>query len=95
MASETVSGIAEVATQAETVAGTDDTKIITPQKLDDYKTNILDPAYIKSADGLTVVAAPTASGDAGNAGEVASDANYFYWYDGAQWQRVSADPSAW
>ena len=32
-ATETVSGIAEIATQAETTAGTDDTKIITPLKL--------------------------------------------------------------
>ena len=94
-ASETVVGAAEIATQAETDAGTDDTRIVSPAKLAAYKTNVLDPAYIQSANGLTVVAAPATSGDAGNAGEVASDANYFYWYDGAAWQRVAADAAAW
>ena len=93
--SETVSGIAEVATQTETDTGTDDARIVSPAKLAAYKTNVLNPAFISSAVGLTVVAAPTTSGDAGNAGDVASDANYFYWYDGAAWQRVAANPSGW
>lgn len=35
-ASEAVKGIAEIATQAEVDAGTDDLKIVTPKKLDDY-----------------------------------------------------------
>ena len=42
-----------------------------------------------------IVAAPATSGDAGNAGEVAYDSNYFYWYDGAAWQRVAADATPW
>ena len=45
--------------------------------------------------GATVVAAPTASGDPGNAGEVAYDSTYFYWYDGGGWQRVAADTTPW
>lgn len=94
-ASETVAGISEVASQAETDAGIDDTRIVSPARLKAHKTNVLDLAYIQSANGLTVVAAPTTSGDAGNAGEVASDANYFYWYDGAAWQRVAANGAAW
>ncbi len=35
-ANETTKGIAEIATQAETDAGTDDTKIVTPSKLSNY-----------------------------------------------------------
>jgi hypothetical protein len=35
-ATETISGIAEIATQAETDAGTDDTRIVTPLKLATY-----------------------------------------------------------
>lgn len=45
--------------------------------------------------GATIVAAPSASGDPGNAGEVAYDSTYFYWYDGANWQRVAADTTPW
>ena len=93
--SETVAGVAEIATQAETDTGTDNTRIVSPAKLATFKANVLDPAYVQSANGLTLVAAPTASTDAGNAGEVASDASYFYWYDGAQWQRVAADVTIW
>jgi len=94
-ASETVVGAAEIATQIETDAGTDDTRIVSPAKLSGYKTGVLDSAYIQKTDGLTVVSAPSASTDPGNTGEVAYDSSYFYWYDGAQWQRVKVDPSAW
>lgn len=39
-ASETVSGIAELATQVETDAGTDDLRIVTPKKLENSAVNI-------------------------------------------------------
>jgi hypothetical protein len=180
-ATEAVVGGAEIATQAETDAGTDDTRIVSPAKLAAYATNVLDARYsatgsgvlsfngrsgavspaandysidqlsdvdttgaavgqvlkwnganwVPQADsaptsindltdvntagaasgsilkydganwivgtdnGFTVVTAPTASTDPGNAGEVAYDANFFYWYDGAQWQRVAADATVW
>jgi len=87
--SETVVGGAEIATQAETDAGADNTRIVSPAKLSAYKANVLDVEYAK------VVAAPGTSGDPGNAGEVAYDANFFYWYDGAAWQRVAADATVW
>jgi hypothetical protein len=38
-ATETLSGVAEIATQAETDAGTDDTRIVTPLKLNTYISN--------------------------------------------------------
>ena len=44
---------------------------------------------------LTVVSAPATQGDSGSPGDVAYDASWFYWYDGALWQRVAADPVAW
>lgn len=43
----------------------------------------------------TIVAVPGASTDPGNPGDVAADSNYFYWYDGAAWQRVAKDPAIW
>lgn len=42
-----------------------------------------------------VVAVPGSQGAAGNPGEIAADANYFYWFDGAVWQRVAAGPGGW
>lgn len=42
-----------------------------------------------------VVEPPTASDDPGNPREVAMDASYFYWYDGANWQRIEADSTPW
>lgn len=44
---------------------------------------------------VKVVAAPTASTDSGTLGEVAYDASYFYWFDGAGWQRVAAEATPW
>ena len=42
-----------------------------------------------------IVAAPTAWTDPGNLGEIAYDSGYFYWYDGANWQRSVADTTPW
>ena len=42
-----------------------------------------------------IVTAPTAWTDPGNPGEVAYDSGYFYWYDGANWQRSVADTTPW
>jgi hypothetical protein len=44
---------------------------------------------------VKVVTPPTSQGAAGNAGEVAYDSGYFYWFDGANWQRAAADPVVW
>ena len=44
---------------------------------------------------VTVVTPPASSTVTGNPGEVAYDASWFYWYDGAHWQRVAADPAVW
>lgn len=54
-ASETVSGIAEIATQAETNTGTDDLRIVTPLKLASHEST---KAFAKTyfATGLTLVA---------------------------------------
>jgi hypothetical protein len=68
-ASETVSGIAELATQAETNAGTDDARIVTPLKL---QTRMA--AYAQPLDAeLTALAAMTISTDGTLAGN--SDTN--------------------
>lgn len=40
-------------------------------------------------DGLTVVTAPTASGDAGSLGQVAIATGKFYFHDGTQWLEVA------
>jgi hypothetical protein len=42
-----------------------------------------------------VVSPPTSQGASGNAGEIAADAGYFYWFDGTLWQRVAAGPGGW
>jgi hypothetical protein len=47
------------------------------------------------ADTLTVVAAPGSQGAGGALGQVAYSSSYFYWFDGASWQRVAADPAVW
>lgn len=53
-ASETVAGVAEVATQAETNAGTDDGTIVTPLKLTTFSTNKkFAKTYFASGVGLT------------------------------------------
>lgn len=52
-ASEIVKGIAELATQAETNAGTDDLKIVTPKKLKDQN-------YLAPLDSPAFVGTPTA-----------------------------------
>lgn len=52
-ASETVSGIAELATQAETNAGTDDARIVTPLKLKTFA----DAAYQPLDSDLSAIAA--------------------------------------
>jgi hypothetical protein len=44
---------------------------------------------------LPQVTAPTASTDAGNQGQIASDATYFYMYTGGRWQRIAWDATAW
>jgi hypothetical protein len=41
------------------------------------------------------VAPPTAQTDPGVAGDLAYDSDWFYYYDGAAWQRVFTDSSAW
>jgi hypothetical protein len=46
-------------------------------------------------DTVTVVSPPGSSADPGNLGEVAYDASYFYWFDGAGWQRVAAEATPW
>jgi hypothetical protein len=46
-------------------------------------------------NALPQVTAPTASTDAGNEGQIASDATYFYMYTGGRWQRVAWDATAW
>ena len=38
---------------------------------------------------------PATQSSAGVAGDVAYDTSYFYWYDGANWQRAAADPIPW
>jgi hypothetical protein len=47
------------------------------------------------ADTLTVVAVPGSQGAGGALGQVAYSSSYFYWFDGASWQRVAADPTLW
>lgn len=39
----------------------------------------------------TVVAVPATFGAAGSAGQIASNASFFYWHDGTRWQRVAKD----
>ena len=46
-------------------------------------------------DTVTVVSPPGSSADSGTLGEVAYDASYFYWFDGAGWQRVAAEATPW
>ncbi len=44
---------------------------------------------------VPTVTAPTASTDPGSLGDVAQDSTYFYFYDGARWQRIAWDATAW
>lgn len=68
-ASETVKGIAEIATQAETQAGTDDARIVTPLKLTDFWNN---------NSIQQIIAPPTSPTSAGFQGQMASDATWVY-----------------
>jgi hypothetical protein len=47
------------------------------------------------ADTLTVVAVPGSQGAGGAPGQVAYSSSYFYWFDGANWQRVAVDTTPW
>ena len=38
---------------------------------------------------------PATQSSTGVAGDVAYDSSYFYWYDGANWQRAAADSTPW
>lgn len=75
-ATEALAGIAEVATQAEVDAGTDDTRIVTPLKL-------------ANAPVAHIVSAPSASSDPGSLGQVAFGGGNFYYHDGSQWWQVT------
>jgi len=44
---------------------------------------------------VEVVAPPTTQTDSGAVNQVAMDSGYFYWFDGALWQRAVADPTVW
>ena len=44
---------------------------------------------------VPTVTAPAASTDTGSLGDVAQDSTYFYFYDGARWQRIAWDSAAW
>lgn len=84
-ATTTIPGIIRIATIPEVEAGVDNTTAVSPQGL-----------YAVTSEKATVTWPPPASRTAsGNAGEIVLTNNYFYWYDGANWQRVASDPSAW
>lgn len=63
-ASETVAGIMELATQAETNAGTDDLRAVTPLKLETRLSSVLPSSATESVEGL-VELATQAETDAG------------------------------
>ena len=44
---------------------------------------------------LNLTSAPATQSSAGVAGDVAYDTSWFYWYDGANWQRAAADSTPW
>lgn len=75
-ATETLAGIAQIATQATVDTGTDDTLIVTPLKL-------------ANAPVAHVVSAPSASSDPGSLGQVAFGGGNFYYHDGSQWWQVT------
>lgn len=42
-----------------------------------------------------IVAPPTTQSDPGVAGDISYDANWFYYHDGTEWQRVFKDWATW
>ena len=66
-----------------------DADIVTKEILEQWVDNSLVSVPVFAS---TVPATQTS---AGNSGEIAVNSTHFYWYDGANWQRVAADPIAW
>lgn len=56
-------------------------------------TQLATTAFVQAAvaGDAKIVTAPTASTSAGTTGQIAMDANYFYWYAGGRWNRVPRD----
>jgi hypothetical protein len=54
--------------------------------------NWIDPSLSLVTQALTP---PANSGSMGTAGQVATDATYFYYYDGARWNRIAWDTTPW
>lgn len=52
----------------------------------------IDPSLSLVTQALTP---PANSGSMGTAGQVATDATYFYYYDGARWNRIAWDTTPW
>lgn len=85
IATNTIAGLIRIATIPEAEAGTDNTTAVSPQGL----------AAAINDFPILVFPPPSSRTDSGSAREISWDSNYFYWYDGANWQRVASDPSAW
>ena len=85
LATNTIAGIIRIATIPEAEAGTDNTTAVSPQGL---AAAIDNKATLASAP-------PSNRSSPGQPGEIYLENNYFYWYDGLNWQRVASDPSPW
>lgn len=66
-----------------------------PQITVDTQGRVTAVSNVAITANVQYVTAPTASSDPGSIGQVAMDSSYFYWYDGAAWQRVAADATPW
>jgi hypothetical protein len=59
-----------------------------------YYDALLNQWSTTSGPGLYVTA-PTTQASPGVTVQLSFDSAYFYWYDGAAWQRAAADPTPW